>query len=624
MKKKLFTLLLCAFAWIGANANEVINGVWYIYGQNAKITQNGSEVSKPSDIDNIQKITPPAGITAIKFVGSFPNGWDGTWFQDNGGVADKANITSIDLSGAILTGTTAGTPDAGGNVTASNKWGFSNFQNTALTVTWPTAGNITVIPDYAFKNTALQSVTIPGYIKTVCSHAFDSSSNDGFLKSIKFDDYDANGDGESDVDMYLGYQAFSNTYAVFDVYIETEGTIKASNMAFPEAITYGQGNVANTLARLHFPDTKAEDYVNQSHTLDQATANDDGEFQKWLVAHYTNANTKGNGWYEFVSNGSSKKPDADMGDAVLYTFSHPTIDYIVPKGAKAFIVGSVKNQGGDYLCELVKVNVIPHGTGVIIFGGTNSKSSEGYRNLEMTAVVYKGKPYDRTPQEVNDVNVVNLLLPSTNAAGETFEIKPYDLTADGKKIEYRNFVFSKFSSSDSGKQYYAKHGDYGTGEGLEEGNYYGFFRTKKGTTKPGKAFLRCLATEDEVFESTCGEIQVLEHPTYRHEYADTTPYGLLSEDDMVAKPYWYAKKNDASSIILWKHKWGTRALAAGTSGAKYFGEPTFDIEEDETTGVAKVVNSVSADETYFNLNGQQVVNPTKGVYIKNGKKVIVK
>ena len=608
MKKKLFTLLLCAFAWIGANAWNVTGGV---------LTINGSA--------DIPSNPPTESFTTIKLVGDFTSGWDGNWLvwareEDQ---AKKNAVTLIDMEGADFSGTTAGTPAENGDVrAASNKWGFTAFKNTNLQIKWPKAGKITVIPDLAFNNCGMPSVTIPGYIKTVCSHAFDSSSDDGFLKSIKFDEYDENGDGKSDVDMYLGYQAFSNTYAVFDVYVETEGTIKASNMAFPEAITYGQGNVANTLARLHFPDTKAKDYVNQKHTLDQETANDDGLFQAWLVAHYTNANTEGNGWYEFVSNGSSKKPDADMGDAVLYTFSHPTIDYIVPKGAKAFIVGSVKNQDGDYLCELVKVNVIPHGTGVIIFGGTNSKSSEGYRNLEMTAVVYEGKPYDRTPQEVNNVNVVNLLLPSTNAAGETFEIKPYDLTADGKKIEYRNFVFSKFSSSDSGKQYYAKHGDYGTGEGLAEGNYYGFFRTKKGTTKPGKAFLRCLATEDEVAESTCGEIQVKEHPTYRSEYADVSPFDLLTEEQMLAKPYWYAKKNDPSSKILWIHKWGTRKLAAGTSSAKFFGEPVIEI--DETTGVTKVVNSVSVDETYYNLNGQQVVNPTKGVYIKNGKKVIIK
>ena len=56
--------------------------------------------------------------------------------------------------------------------------------------------------------------------------------------------------------------------------------------------------------------------------------------------------------------------------------------------------------------------------------------------------------------------------------------------------------------------------------------------------------------------------------------------------------------------------------------AKWFQEPFF--EEDEATGVAKIIIPTSSVETYYNLNGQQVTNPTKGVYIKNGKKVIVK
>ena len=614
MKKKLFTLLLCVFAVVSANAWDVQNGVLII---------NGS-----SDIPS----NPPAeSFTTIKLKGDFTSGWDGNWLvwareEDQ---AKKNAVTLIDMEDADFSGTTAGTPAQNGDVrAASNKWSFAVFQNTNLQVKWPKAGKITVIPDLAFNNCGMPSITIPGYIKTVCSHAFDSSTGDGFLKSVIFDEYDEDGDNKSDVNMYLGYQAFSNTADVVDVYIETKGDIKASNMAFPEVITWAQGDVNRPLARLHFPDTEAKKYVNQEHTLKQETANNDGLFQAWLVAHYQAANTKGNGFYEFVSNGSSSTPTEDMGDAVLYTFSHPTIDYIVPKGAKAFVVGSVKNQGGDYLCELVKVNVIPHGTGVIIFGGTNSKASNDWRTLEMTAVVYEGTPYNREPQIVNEKEVINLLVPSTTSDGETFEIKPYDLNADGTKIEYRNFVFAKFSSSDSGKQYYAKEGKYGESYGLNDdrndGNFYGFFRTKKGTTKPGKAFLRCLATEDEVSESTCGEIIIPEHPTYDKEYASTSPYGELSEDEKRAKLYWYTSTTDVNSKILWKHKWGIRQLAAGTTSAKFFGEPTFDIEEDETTGVAKVVIPASVDEAYYNLNGQQVVNPTKGVYIKNGKKVIIK
>ena len=46
---------------------------------------------------------------------------------------------------------------------------------------------------------------------------------------------------------------------------------------------------------------------------------------------------------------------------------------------------------------------------------------------------------------------------------------------------------------------------------------------------------------------------------------------------------------------------------------------------DETTGVADVRSLISEDEgEYYSIAGQKVLNPQKGIYIKNGKKVIIK
>ncbi len=597
--------MVCVFAWVGANAYE-------FRGDTLVVTPE-DVLSGSTFINSIGGMMPRAGITTIKLEGKFTS-WEGNWLGDNGTAESKTYITTIDLSGADLSEFT------------TTSWKFSNFTN-LKTIKWPPAGKITVIPSYAFKKTGIESVTIPGYIETIMSQAFDSDSGDGYLKTIIFEEYDKEPkDGKSDVNMTIQTEAFSNTYGVFDVYVETEGTIHAANLAFPEAITYGQANVENKLARLHFPESKAKDYVNQNHTLSQDTANDDGKFQAWLAQHYTNANTQGNGWYEFVSNGTIRKDDTDMGDAVLFTFSHDTIDYIVPKGSKAYIIGSVKKQGDDYYCELVKVNVIPHNTGVIIFGGTNSKTKTNKKTFSMTAVKYTGKPYNRTQQKVNNVDVYNLLVPTATSDGSPTYIEPYDLSSDKTKIEYRNFILTTFNWTESGAEYYGKHTNYGTGDGLPNGNFVGFFRTKKGDIASGKAYLRCLATNDEVFESTCGEIIVTEHPTYRVEYAATAPYGQLSEDDMRAKLYWYTDTDDANSQILWKHKWGTRTLAAGTSGAKFYGEPDFSEFDD---GVATLVVPASMVETdanadFYTLQGVKVSNPTKGVYIKNGKKVVIK
>ena len=55
-------------------------------------------------------------------------------------------------------------------------------------------------------------------------------------------------------------------------------------------------------------------------------------------------------------------------------------------------------------------------------------------------------------------------------------------------------------------------------------------------------------------------------------------------------------------------------------------------DDDETTGIGEIVvegdagisGSVNADGSIYNLQGQQVSAPTKGLYIKNNKKVIIK
>lgn len=42
-----------------------------------------------------------------------------------------------------------------------------------------------------------------------------------------------------------------------------------------------------------------------------------------------------------------------------------------------------------------------------------------------------------------------------------------------------------------------------------------------------------------------------------------------------------------------------------------------------TTAIKSINNNLQEDETYYSLNGARVSNPSKGLYIKNGKKVIL-
>ena len=523
----------------------------------------------------------------------------------------KNRVTKIDMSGADMSGTPS--------------WGFVGFRNTSLEVVWPTAGNITQIPREAFKNCGFQTLSIPGYITKIVSNAIVESSNDEYLKSVIFEEYDSDGDGVSDVNMDIEFQAFQLVYGLSDVFIETEGDISAANNAFPHHQTYGHGNVNLVLATLHFPEGKAEDYVNMDHELDEATANDNGLFQAWLVEHYSQAGQKQNGWFEFVSNGVSNGEPWPA--TFLRTYSHPTLDQVVPHGVKAYVVSDITTSGEKVTLKLTRINVIPAGTGVILFGGANGKTSDGEPTLNMMAVNYTGDVYDRE-------STIKNYLTATCSSNPDYStpVAPYGVDHLSGKV-YRDFVFGKFSNTDPGKKYYKKYGNYGTGTGREKGDWYGFFRVKAGSISdinPGKAYLHLSTTEYPLANG--GEIimdvtaqrdgSLGQSEFYRTEYHDAN-LQYWSENELKAQHLWYLNE---TTKIEWKNYWGVRDLDSEFTMAKFMGE----IEDEDwmnflsTSGLSNVEVKENKGGDIYNLQGMKVAQPTKGIYIQNGKKYIVK
>ena len=589
-KSRLLAIVVCVFAWVGANA--------YYYTNNNTVL-----VIEPSDFNNnfnnadASAMLRNGTVNTIKLVGNFTSGWSGTWVV-NGGSTGKESVTTIDLSGAVMTGTA--------------NWSFKDFIG-LRTIKWPVEGNITNIPHEAFNECGIETVHIPGYITSIQQHAFNEASSSHYLKTVIFDEYDADGDGESDVNIGLITQAFSNCYALSDVYIETTGYISAAQNAFPHFDTYGHSDPTRDFATLHFPASKADAYVNPNHTLDEATANDDGAFQAWLAAHYDKAGQAQNGFYEFVANGPLPPDNApDMGDVVLKTFSDAKIDYVVPNGVKAYIVNKISKDGDKYKAVLKKVNVIPHGTGVILYGGTNAKTSgnQPKKFLSMTAVKYTGPAY--TYKEDNTDPWRNLLVGTATEDGSGTNLKPYELNNTQTAVEWRIFCLGKFS----GTKEYKKH------TGIA--NYVGFFRSLPGTMKSGMAFLRVPTAE--FGEATGGEIIVpaKEWDDYSKEYIPGES-SYCNDAQLRAKGWWYTGTSPNLTPITWTVDWGERSPQLA-SFAKFSGEPIF---EELDNGIATLIVPSSMVETvdteeYYTLQGVKVNNPSKGVYIKKGKKVIIK
>ena len=106
---------------------------------------------------------------------------------------------------------------------------------------------------------------------------------------------------------------------------------------------------------------------------------------------------------------------------------------------------------------------------------------------------------------------------------------------------------------------------------------------------------------------------------YRTEYENEN-LGVMDEDLMKAKGYWWIDEN---TQILWEKNWGTRQLASGFTMAKFMGE----IEDEDwmiSLGLSNVEAKESKSGDIYNLQGMKVAQPTKGIYIQNGKKYIVK
>lgn len=231
------------------------------------------------------------------------------------------------------------------------------------------------------------------------------------------------------------------------------------------------------------------------------------------------------------------------------------------------------------------------------------------------------------------------------------EVNPYDqqskfVTPDESEYTYakyhgenlngffRNFYMSRYSTTNSGKKYKANGGD------LDNNNFVGFFRAKKSSIKPGMAYLRLRS--DEYKDAEGGEVVI---------NGDTNPFVYNGETyDMKNYQVEYSKENGKPILpsvsgywiiggnpdMEWQlvGNWGDRSKAKAPNqpnGAKYvslkfYGEPEIVEYENGTATMIVPSSMVETEETgdFYNLQGVKVTNPSKGIYIVNGKKVVIK
>ena len=95
-------------------------------------------------------------------------------------------------------------------------------------------------------------------------------------------------------------------------------------------------------------------------------------------------------------------------------------------------------------------------------------------------------------------------------------------------------------------------------------------------------------------------------------------YGDIGGEDKVGFFKYTATAPAAGIVYIDKSNVNVSGLSRGLS---------ISFDDDETTGITtveKTDNTDNAAQKVYNLNGQRIMNPTKGLYIVNGKKVIIK
>ena len=89
----------------------------------------------------------------------------------------------------------------------------------------------------------------------------------------------------------------------------------------------------------------------------------------------------------------------------------------------------------------------------------------------------------------------------------------------------------------------------------------------------------------------------------------------------VGQGFYYQTGRNGNSIKLGAHRAGLKLATSGFAPAK---ELIFNFDDATTTGINNVQPSVEKkNDVIYDLQGRRVTNPSRGIYIVNGKKVVI-
>lgn len=281
----------------------------------------------------------------------------------------------------------------------------------------------------------------------------------------------------------------------------------------------------------------------------------------------------------FIRTYSNNKPmNPDNDNVKIYE----VYKYVKPEGGNA---DNIYARGTVYLRRL---NYVPANVGVVLIGEAPD-DGKTYKNSDKLAVSLlerteesvepggdyrdvwtKAAEYKKAGDQWN-----NYLVPTVTAVNDLGNVK-----VESGKITYRYFGLGNYYSTN----YHESLGDKDTQE-----DYIGFFRfTANGKSGANKAYLSIPANAE--VDNGIG-----------------ATYGYIDYNGQLLGN----KYDDSESNI--PSKFAKMALV-------------FDdlVDGNETTGIKELETKKMNNNKYYNLQGIEIAHPVKGIYIHNGKKIIVK
>lgn len=497
--------------------------------------------------------------------------------------------------------------------------GMFNGISTLKTVNFDDDCKITVLPNAVFRETGITSLVIPSSIELIESEAFHTCQS---LETVTFVNTNPN-------PLVIKNNAFQQSDHIKDIYLNVnpaERKLICEYNAFDYHSMEGQTAEGSEMATLHFAEENFDYYAGawkKGMAFDQSGLNGIKDGVSNAGGNYIEAptqsegaitggysqidnnsdgfyhpdnypNTKyapANGWQQFATTASPR--EVVFKGYVYMTYSTDKACSL-PKGLIPFRVTDYVQAGTDPVSGktingrlvLKMIDQVPTETGVLLI------STDQYVVTDETSIskIYLGDPIGTPtpfPHEEIDTDKLNYLVPAVSgvkvgpvskgpySGNNSFELKG---TSD---FDHRNFIMRK--------------------------DTHQFVRTQKGTMANNRAFLSLPITKF----------------TNDNEKATEGP-----------NP-WNTKAGDAFNT----YDETSTDPDSNTGNAKTTLFFEYDVEkygmiwplaqkEDVTDGIDEVVSNSNAERVQqgiFTLQGVKVDTPTtKGIYIVNGKKVIIK